>query len=176
MATPPDADQDVNPAPAPALPPEPVAAKSFLASKTFWIALLALVVAPVLKKLGLEFTDAQQQEAAENIVRVMGFGGIVWARAKAGGPLHFGTSAAATVISIASLVSLTGCNALRQAVRDGTVRPAISWTTGEETFTATLDGKRVRLHGGVNLGGGEVGADVALPLPRHRRNSGGLAK
>jgi len=64
-------------------------AKSFLFSRTFWIAVLGLLVAPALKKFGIVLDDAAQQQTAETIIQVMTFAGVLWARKVATGPLTF---------------------------------------------------------------------------------------
>lgn len=54
------------------------------------------------------------------------------------------------------------------------IRGGLSFSNGTEQVDVTTDGKSVRVHGGVNLDGSEVGAQVDLPLPR--KSSHGLAK
>ena len=84
-------------------------AKSFLLSKTFWILLLGLLIAPVLKKAGIEFTDAAQQQTAELILQVMTAVGALWARGKAQGPLTFHVGPGAVMLAFVAVLLLTGC-------------------------------------------------------------------
>lgn len=90
--------------------------KCFLLSRTFWIAILGLLIAPALKKIGVHFTDAETQQIAEQLGGLLTLGGVVWARSKAAGPLHFGTGIAPMLIAIVSIAGLLGgCAALRSA-------------------------------------------------------------
>lgn len=96
---------------------EPAAAESkhFLASKTFWIALIGVLIAPLLKKLGASFDDAQTQQLAENLAGLATLVGVTWARSKAQGPLHFGGGLAAVLLAFGAMRMLTSCEAVKAA-------------------------------------------------------------
>ena len=66
-----------------------------------------------------------------------------------------------TLLACVAACLLFGCESIR-------TRAGLSWTNGEETVTATLDGKRVVIHGGMNLDGGEVGADTSFSLRKQK--------
>ena len=70
--------------------------------------------------------------------------------------------AAATALALFALLTLPGC---AQYVRAG-----FNYADGEKSVDVTTDGKSVRVKGGLNLNGSNVGAQVDLPLPR--RNKG----
>jgi hypothetical protein len=70
--------------------------------------------------------------------------------------------AAATALALFALLTLPGC---AQYVRAG-----FNYADGEKSVDVTTDGKSVRVAGGLNLNGSNVGAQVDLPLPR--RNKG----
>jgi len=70
--------------------------------------------------------------------------------------------AAATALALFALLTLPGC---AQYVRAG-----FNYADGEKSLDVTTDGKSVRVAGGLNLNGSNVGAQVDLPLPR--RNKG----
>lgn len=98
---------DVNPSADTAVSPEP---KFFLASKTVWIAILGVFLVPLLKKAGIQFSDADTQGIADLLEKLATLLGVVWARSKAQGPLHFGNGMAAVLLAFALVGGLlTGC-------------------------------------------------------------------
>ena len=70
------------------------------------------------------------------------------------------------ILAILAALCFTGCAQYK-------IRGGISYTNGEETVDVTTDGKSVRVHGGIDLDGNNVGASVDLPLPRKNK---GFAK
>jgi hypothetical protein len=144
-------------------PSEPSGAKSVLASKTFWILILGTFIAPLLKKFGIQFGDAEVQQTAETLINVGMLISAIWARSKATGPLRFTIGRSATLLALFALITFTGC------AQTG-VRAGLSYADGQKNLDVTTDGKSVRVKGGLNFNGSNVGGQVDLPLPR--RNKG----
>ncbi len=71
--------------------------------------------------------------------------------------------AAATALALFALLSLSGC------AQNG-IRAGFNYADGEKSLDVTTDGKSVRVAGGLNFNGSNVGGQVDLPLPR--RNKG----
>jgi uncharacterized membrane protein len=119
-------------------------AKHFLLSKTFWIALLGVIVVPWLKRLGFEFPDVQAQDAADAIVKLLTVAGVLWARAKATGPLEFGLGKSAVLLAfVAVALLLGGCSSLA-----GKVKLRYCRNIGGTQVCAETDGKSVNVTAG----------------------------
>jgi hypothetical protein len=153
----------MQPEPAPVVNSEPSGAKSVFASKTFWILILGTFIAPLLKKFGIQFGDAEVQQTAETLINVAMLISAIWARSKASGPLRFTIGRSATLLALFALITFTGC------AQTG-VRAGLSYADGQKNLDVTTDGKSVRVKGGLNFNGSNVGGQVDLPLPR--RNKG----
>ena len=115
--------------------------KFFLASRTVWIAILGLVLVPLLKKFGIEFSDADTQGVADTIVKLMTLVGVVWARAKARAPLHFGSGVAPVLLLFtAIMLAFGGCSAMQRQALWSDAKAVLGKVAAAE-LTALVEGQ-----------------------------------
>lgn len=126
--------------------------KFFLCSKTVLSGIL-LALPQILGGFGIAFSDADAQRWLQFVTTVLGILGVIYGRAKAIQPIHFG-GAAAPLLGLAAILLFTGC--LGSGVK--LKLPKTKVTYHSEFGSVSYDGKTLT----TDFNGGEVAPGLSV--------------
>jgi hypothetical protein len=150
--------------------------KHLFLTKTFWGVIVTLLGPVIARLVGVKFTDAAAQDAADWIVRALGAALAFYGRIKAEGAAHVlgdlfsGAKLLLVACVLSAMLLLAGCAGFTEQF--GPPRATLKFSRGNASARFTTDGHSIGLGGSLRDGKNVIDSKIVIPL----RGAGAAAR